>query len=369
MEPMSGEKGATDLGSFFVKHKVATILVVVALLACIFVETIYLFYHSKVEKLQYSDGTPEVEGTIDEQDEEVQSEAAIMEQTTADLEEKEVVQAEGEVFADEKVINILLIGTDERSEAFSDNARGDTCMLLSANQETGSIKLVSFERGMGMPILDGAYKGQYDWLTHTFRYGGAKLMMQEIQECFKIEVNYYVRVNITTFMRAIDAVGGVDIELTQAEVDYINNQEGYAKGHIREMGVADEIQIVKVGDNHLNGATAMVYARCRYIDSDWKRVERQRNVIQQLMKSVKDCSLTELNGLLDDVLPLIQTNLTEKEITALLAITPKFLGTTAKEMTIPVKGTYGSMKGMGGRSMYATDFQSNADILKEFLYE
>ena len=193
--------------------------------------------------------------------------------------------------------------------------------------------------------------------------------MKEIQECYKIEVNYYIRVNITTFVEAIDAVGGVDIELTQAEADYINYREGYAKSHVREMGVEEQIQQVSVGANHLNGATAMLYARCRYIDSDWQRVERQRNVIQQIMKSLQTCSLLELNDLLDRVLPLVQTNLTESDITGMLPTAPKILGASVEEMTIPVKGSYGSMKGMGGRYMYATDFQQNAEILQEFLYE
>ena len=73
-------------------------------------------------------------------------------------------------------------------------------MLLSLNKEKYTVKLVSFERGMGVPILSGAYEGQYDWLTHTFRYGGADLMMREIQECFRIKIDRYIRVNMKTFI-------------------------------------------------------------------------------------------------------------------------------------------------------------------------
>lgn len=61
---------------------------------------------------------------------------------------------------------------------------------------------------MGVPILEGKYKGQYDWLTHTFRYGGADLMMREVRECFKVDVERYIRVNFTTFKKGIDSVGG-----------------------------------------------------------------------------------------------------------------------------------------------------------------
>ena len=137
-------------------------------------------------------------------------------------------------------------------------------------------------------------------------------MMWEIRECFKIDVIHYVRVNIYTFMQIVDSVGGVDIDLTQAEADYINHPEDtYAAGHIRERDVADQIQTVTAGMNHLNGTTAMLYARCRYIDNDWHRVERQRNVIQAAIYQTKNLNVLELNAMLDAVLPLVQTNLTE----------------------------------------------------------
>ena len=179
-----------------------------------------VYYKSKIGLLQYNDGTVSKPGEIAETDEEMMAESAAMEQALKDLEEKQVIEAEGEIFGDENIFNILLIGTDDRTKDFSDNARGDTCMLMSINKKTMAVKLISFERGMGVPILDGAYKGQYDWLTHTFRYGGADLMMREIRECFKIDVQHYVRANIYTFMQLVDSVGGVDIELTQEETEY-----------------------------------------------------------------------------------------------------------------------------------------------------
>ena len=301
----------------------ALVLVLIALLVMIGV----FYYKSKIGLLQYSDGTLTQQGSVDETDKELLAESAAMEEALKDLEEKQAIEAEGDIFGDKDVFNILLIGTDDRTKDFSDNARGDTCMLMSINRKTMAVKLVSFERGMGVPILDGAYKGQYDWLTHTFRYGGADLMMREIRECFKIDV------------------------------------------HIQEMNVADQIQTVTVGVHHLNGATAMLYARCRYIDNDWHRVERQRNVIQAVVNQTKNLNLLELNSLLDEVLPLVQTNLTEKEITSLVLLAPNYQGITLEQMTIPADGTYGSMKGMGGRSMFSTDFNQNAQILKQFIYE
>lgn len=330
----------------------------------------WLYYHSKISLLQFDDGKLDAAGSVDDSASDVLADSAAMEDATASLDERDIVEAEGEIFGSDDVFNILVLGTDERTEAFSDNARSDSCMLLSINKKTMSVKLVSFERGMGMPILSGDYEGQYDWLTHVFRYGGADLMMQEIRECFKVDVDRYVRANIYTFMELVDSVGGVDIDLTEAEADYINHPEGtYGAGHIQEMGVADEILTVKPGVNHLNGATAMLYARCRYIDNDWRRVERQRNVIQAAINQTKDLNFLELNNLLDKVLPLVQTNLTESEITDLLLLAPRYQGITLDQMTLPQEGTYGSMTGMGGRKMFAVDFKENAQILKDFLYD
>lgn len=340
------------------------LIVVVVLAGC----AGYSYYRSKINLLQYSDGTLAAEGTID--DEEAREDDEDMKAATADLEEREAIAADGDVFSDSDVFNILLIGTDERTTYFNDNARGDSCMLFSINKKTMKVSLVSFERGTGVPILEGQYQGQWDWLTHTFRYGGADLMMKEIRECYKVDVTHYARANIYTFMQLIDSVGGVDIELTQAEADYINDPTGtYGAGHIREMGVGDQIQTVTVGMNHLNGATAMLYSRCRAIDNDWHRVERQRNVIESIMQASKNLSVLDLNAMLDNVLPNLQTNLTESEITSLLLLAPNAARITVEQMTIPVSGTYGSMIGMGGRSLFAVDFAQNAEILQKQLYE
>ena len=123
------------------------------------------------------------------------------------------------------------------------------------------------------------------------------------------------------------------------------------------------------GQNHLDGRAAITYARCRKIDSDWRRIERQRNVIQAALSKTKHLSVAEMNELLNDILPLIQTNLTEWEITNLLIYVPQYQGAVIEQMTIPVRGSYGSMTGMGGRSLFSVDFETNAKILRDFIYD
>ena len=179
-----------------------------------------------------------------------------------------------------------------------------------------------------------------------------------------MDVERYVRVNFNVVSKAIDKIGGVDIELTQAEAEHLNS----AKKNYYESG--SDIQTVRAGTNHLNGDTAMAYARIRKIDSDWKRIERQRTVIQAAINQVKNSDIFTLNALADAILPMVQTNLTKAEITRLMLEVPAFLseGSKMEQMTIPTYETCWNSVGVDGRKMIGVDFEANAQILREFFY-
>lgn len=356
---------------FIKKHKALTIIVLI-ILTIIITCAAYIF--SKLGKLSYHDGSVMEESFVEdtaatgeasdatvgeEQTEESEEVNLVSDEEAAALGEAEVILSDREVVSDEDVFNILLLGTDERSDKFSTNARADSIMILSLNKREKTMKLVSLQRGMGFPVLEGKYEGEYDWITHLFRYGGADLMLKSVREVLNVDVEYYVRVNFNTFSQLIDSVGGVDVELTATEVAGLN-------GEVRTNALTKHQ--VKEGLNHLDGYDALQYSRLRYTDSDWKRVQRQRNVIQAVVSSAGDMNLLELNSMLDTVLPLIQTNLTTTDILGLITYAPAVLGQEFDQMTIPVQGTYGSMKGLGGRNLYAVDFQTNSEILHEFLY-
>lgn len=310
-----------------------------------------LYVHSKYAQM-YDDG--EAEGDVEQVD---QNLSDAMDSATAELEEKESIYYDGDVLASKDVFNVLLIGTDERTNGeYSDNARGDSCILASINTsgEVPVISLVSLERGMGMPIPWGQYEGQYDWLTHLFRYGGAKMMMAAVEDAFKVQVDYYARINFGGFIQVIDAVGGVTVYLDEAEARY------FIDGHIDYGAV--------VGPNRLDGRRALAYAQLREIDSDWQRIQRQREVIFSVLDQCRELSLTELNELADVVLPLIKTNIPEGKIAELLLLLPQLPNAQTQQATVPQHGTYGGMTGLGGRSLFAVDFETNAKFLHEFLY-
>lgn len=325
----------------------------VAVAALLFVLAAWLYYQSKLDMVNYDDGYREIDTSMS---------TALDEIDIPDLGEAPENAGElsevpaGEIIKSEDVINILLLGTDERTKNFSDNARADAIMLLSLNTKNHTMKLVSIERGIGVPI-----EGRNDdWITHTFRYGGAALTMQTVRDCFQVDVERYVRVNFNVFKQAIDAIGGVDITLTQEEANYINDA--------RRANAA--LQPVSAGSNHLQGETALCYARIRKIDSDWKRIQRQRTVIQAAINQVMKSDLVTINKLADAILPMVQTNLSKTEITELLLEMPGFIaaGAQMEQMTIPTKDTCWNSVGVDGRKLIGVDFAANAKILRELFY-
>lgn len=335
----------------------------------------FLYVNGKLDLLRYNDGSVSEMGEIGaEEDQDLDGTG--LTHTEADM-----AVPEGSPFADEDVLNILLIGTDERTEAvndadafthlnqldgtedtteFSDDARADSMILVSMDIKDHVIRLVSIERGTGVPILLDGYEDQYDWITHTFRYGGPKLTMKTVEECYNIEVDHFVRVNFNSFVQIVNAVGGVDIDITEMEAKALNWEVPSNSMLI--------VNHVDPGLNHFDGYTALQYARLRKIDNDWKRVERQRTVIKAVLDQVKNASVMELDNLLNTLLPLIQTNFTKTEIAALLVQLPGFLGCDVQQMSLPLQGTYGVRTGMDDRLMYDPDWVVNIKALQDFLY-
>ena len=265
------------------------------------------------------------------------------------------VLAGGSIYYDKNVLNILLIGTDERAKHFSDNARADSMLLMSLHMKNKTVKLASLERAIGVPVPGR----EDDWLTHVFRYGGADLLLKTVRDCFKLDVTRYVRVNFGTFEKIVDSIGGVDITLTQLEAKALNNE-------VYTNAIANTR--VKTGLNHLSGYNVLQYSRLRFIDSDWRRVERQRTTIQAMIDQTKSLSLPELNELLDVALPLVRTNFTQGELSGLVLKAPRFLGAKTAQKTIPEKGTYWGYKNPSGRSLFGIDFEKNSAALREFFY-
>ena len=186
-------------------------------------------------------------------------------------------------------------------------------------------------------------------------------LVKTVRTCFKVDLDKYVRVNFNSVKQVVDMIGGIDVYLTYAESEALNV--------VLPSNASTSTQpTLNEGMNHLDGGMALAYARLRSIDSDWQRVQRQRNVILAVVQTIKSSNLWQLDSLANSVLPLVQTNLSKFEIAELILYVPSFINSTFDQMTIPASGTYGGMTGMGGRGMFVPDFDLNSQILNEFLY-
>lgn len=294
----------------------------------------------KLDKISYTPTGTYVQPEYTEEERELLEEESRKEKESGETITTSDAPPEGEVVWDSDVINILLLGTDQRLPYGHDPGRADAIQVISLNQSTGAIKLISFERGIMVPVPDH----DIDLLTHAFRWAGPEYMLSLFRDYFLLDMTGYAQVDFESFIEIIDAMGGIDVELTEVEAWAIDKDFEH---HLSE------------GVNHLDGALALRFARLRSIDSNWHRVERQRKVIQAAMSKAKRLSLKELDALTDTVLPLIHTNLTKEQISDLLLHANKYLGATAEQMTVPLR-----VPGQPARC----DFQFEAERIRELIY-
>ncbi len=240
------------------------------------------------------------------------------------------------------VKNFLLLATDNRG---SEAGRSDSMILVSVNSKTEKIVLCSFLRDILAKFPaepQNPISGGYDKLTHAHAYGGPALTMAVLKETFNIEVEQYAKVDFFSFRDIIDAMGGIDLYLTLDEVYTINDILSWQDEANAALGVSANDQIAPQGEGmyHLNGVQALTHARNRSIGSDWARTQRQRDLIEAMMRKSSNLSLSQLNNLLNTVLPLITTNIPKDELKDLVGNVPSYLGYETESTRIPLAGLY-----------------------------
>lgn len=250
-----------------------------------------------------------------------------------------------EQIEDDHLINILLVGQDRRDE--QERQRSDTMILCSINPETGETSLISFLRDLYVQIPGGYSDNR---LNATYVFGGFELLDATLTENFGVSIDGNFEVDFTGFEAIVDMLGGVDIELTAAEANYMNNC-----GH----------EFVVTGMNHLDGQAALTYVRVRKIDSDFGRTERQRKVLLAVYEQAKNLPVGELLSLLYDILPYLTTDLTDTEILSLAyQLLPLAASVSVDTYTIPASDCYYSAS-IRGMSVLVSDLQ----LIRQYLEE
>lgn len=273
----------------------------------------------------------------------------------------EIESVASEPLKEDGVVNVLLIGNDSRENG--EDGRSDAMILLSISSKTKKIYMTSLLRDMyvDIPGHDG------NRLNAAYAYGGAELLMETIETNLDIEVNHYVLVNFEAFANLVDAVGGVDLELTTAEQEYVN---GYLVEYNmltgREQGT-DNLEITGDGLVHLNGPQALAYTRNRYLGTDFGRTERQRKVLTEVIKSLPKAVLTNPKELIDGLMPNLTTNLTKGDCIALVAELTKLAAYDMEQISIPMENTYKNAT-IRGMAVLEVDFDTNIAYLHEAIY-
>jgi len=274
---------------------------------------------------------------------------------------KEIASVSELPIQEDGVVNILLIGNDSRENG--DDGRSDAMILVSISSKTKTIYMTSLLRDMyvEIPGHDG------NRLNAAYSYGGAELLMETVKKNFDIPVNRYVLVNFEAFANLVDAVGGIELELTSEEVVYVN---GYLVEYNMLTGRpqgTDDLDPNVSGLVHLNGPQALAYSRNRYLGTDFGRTERQRKVLTAVMKKLPTTLFTNTGDLMDGLLPNLTTNLTRKECFRLSLMAGKLLTYDLVSDHIPQPGTYKDVI-IRKMEVLEVDFEANIKYLKEKLY-
>ena len=210
--------------------------------------------------------------------------------------------------------NIALLGIDSREDDYGVGNRSDCIIIASINQKTKDVKLISVYRDTYMQIEENG-KSRLDKVTHAYSYGGAQNALKALNTNLDLNITEYVTVNFDAVIVAVNALGGVQINIDSEELKYINT---YIDATSESSGVSST-HITKTGTQTLDGVQAVAYSRIRYTSGgDYKRTERMRTVIEAMMKKAKTLSISKLNNFADTILPRISTNISAGEILALI---------------------------------------------------
>ena len=206
--------------------------------------------------------------------------------------------------------NIALFGLDNRSVGNYKSGHSDVIMIASIDNKTKEVKLVSVYRDTYLSVGDG----KYSKANSAFMRGGAKQAVQMLNANLDLNITEYVCVDWAAVIKTVDALGGVEIDVTKAEVKYLNK---YVKDMGKEIG-SDTTQIEGPGRQVLNGAQATAYARIRYTaGNDFKRASRQRIVLEAMLNKAKGASMSTLLDICNQVFGHISTSLELSEILTL----------------------------------------------------
>lgn len=285
--------------------------------------------------------------------------------------------ANSSLLSSTQVLNILLFGQDAVDDG-EETGRSDSMILLSLDNVHHKIKLTSFQRDTYVTIPGyGDAK-----INAAFQYGGVPLSIKTVEANFGIAVDKYATVDFDSFRKIINILGGVDIELSLEEIKYINAQidvnDQIGETQFLQYDPSKDPQMI-----HLDGYQALWYARDRgeealggnpeytFSGDDWDRTKRQRKLLETILNDLREkASLTDLVQIVNEIGPLVTTNLKKGDITFLVQNIMTYINYDMIEISIPIEGCWRYGTTDDGQSVIViTDWDKTRMDLASFIYE
>lgn len=324
------------------KKGAVRVLTAIVLVLALLVGSGAVFVNSYLSKMNYGDVEGEIDPEIDKEeqlvfDEQADADADIRANLSDDV-----------LWYDDRIYNVLLVGVDygDEEKVMFEGAylpRSDSMILLSVNTINNVINMVSLSRAVYVAIPGHGNKR----LNTAHAYGGSTMLVETIEQNYKIRIDKYVTVDISGFEQIVDILGGISIEMTAQEARIILGKSN-------------------AGVYELDGEHAIAYARLRSIDSDRKRTGRQRSVLNAIANKLRSASASTLFDLLDDVLPLVTTNFSKAELISQVTNAPKYLSMEIKEDIIPHTATSLTMR--DGKEVLILNWAETNKYTHDLLY-
>lgn len=265
--------------------------------------------------------------------------------------------------------NIALFGVDSREGALGKGTRSDTIIIASINQDNGDVKLLSVFRDTYLNLGNDSYNK----CNAAYAKGGPEQAITMLNRNLDMNITDYITVGFDGLIEVIDALGGVEINVTEAEISHLNNYQismvgktTDGKNFTAEAG-KDYTPVTSAGLQNLNGLQATAYCRIRYIGNDFQRAQRQRDVITAISEKAKKANISKLNDVVNGVMDNVSTSLDVSEILGVLKDIGNYSVVANDGFPFEKYRATGTV-GSKGSCVIPQDLKKNVEELHAFLF-
>ncbi len=265
--------------------------------------------------------------------------------------------------------NIALFGVDSREGGLGKGTRSDSIIIASINEDTGEIKLCSVYRDTYLNLSNDSYNK----CNSAYAKGGPEQAIIMLNMNLDLNITDYVTIGFDGLTDVVNALGGVYVDVSEAEIPHLNNYQISMVGTTSDGQTftategKDYTAVKTAGYQKLNGLQATAYCRIRHVGDDFERAERQREVLASVMEQAKQASVSDLNKILDKVLPHVATSLDVDEMVGMLSDVMKYSIVGSDGFPFESHRATGKVGGKGS-CVIPNNLTQNVEMLHEFFF-